>query len=1125
MKRLHTYLNMILAAAASLAMFALCACEDRFEYHDGEIPEGTSTVDVSLGFKAFTPALSARASGTAMKNIDRLWLVIYDKDGKFVKKQEVTDFSREQTDSNTRPDGKPSSESKTGHVSFKLTLDNGYYRIYAVANHDLTSTPEADINTPAKLKMLDLTWQDGDVKQNAQMFGWFVNGDKNSDHGTDAPVVTIRDNSSSLHAWVRRAASKVTIAFNTNTLSESVRLYLYSVTVKDIPTHCYLNDENAPGDDSYTLDSELTDGETFYFGDAKPGQNGKADHQQWRRIHSGDSIYGLYSDRNGVAPRGSSISERLAREHSDDAPALYFYENLQGIGTAGTESDKRQDVSGENKQVTYPDGINADNKAWKDAKPFGSYIEVRGYYENNGTTTPGRGDIIYRFMLGKDVITDYNAERNHHYRLTMTFHGNANDIDFHIDYQEEARPGLFVQDTTYVSYLYNQMASTVVRATPRPGYDLMNLEAYIMDNEWRPYSEKQNDAAGIDDPELTAIYNKRAWDRQRTLDPSYYPANFGGYTRPNYIVEWTDSLGLKHWEESAKNTEFGFLSLRKTSVQNYELQGSGAKSTFVANLRRLYFLGNKNGSGTKDTGSRGYRNYGSMPESDGTFEGGDDKNGTFSMTRTYNPRNKTTDYVLTIPFYTRAKSIDSWAVYSGANPFYKHTRYARVAFIATYRKNASNPDPNAAESYQEVGFTHVLQARRIDNPRTIYRRRENTEPFNIVLCYNTLTAEEQIYGNVDPDTQIYQPILSRGAWTATIEKDEHGLVTITANGRTAKKENESIYGRNNTPIQFTYKPSAIPPEGDAYGAIITVRYHNNSCTHKIIVRQGYDAHKIGKRTAKWSAFNVYNDTSLTRSPLSTGSIFRRYSTLEYPIAEENNYRDNYGVDQTFYWTLKIHGKEKESFWRDIPANTTGAEATFTSMNLYNYTHEKKQEYRIPDQSELPDIGIYYDKTTDTPPESERPYVEDIGMAFGIAYADGATKTLLTKDAYSYYDPENKGEDTEKGVRGVAVYSLSTGDNLFFPFGSLGNARRRSGGRLQYGSINFKLDRENGSDDYRPMAYDLRTEVGGVYWISTNDDHHVAIDYNGGNYMSSYLNKADVFQDGPADAAPIKPILK
>ncbi|MDE6468368.1 MAG: hypothetical protein K2L28_05660, partial [Muribaculaceae bacterium] len=636
MKLQQSYIRIVFAAVSLLAMLALCSCEDKFEYNGGEITEGVSTVDVSLGVKAVTPALSSRASGTAMKNINRLWLVFYDKDGSFIRKQEVTDFSREQTEENQRPDGKPSSESATGHVSFKLTLDNGYYRIYAVVNHDMSEVSDSDIDTPAKLKQLDLTWQDGDVKKNAQMFGWFVNGNKNTDHGSDAPVVTIRDGSSTLHAWVRRAASKVTIAFNTNALSEDVRLYLYSVTVKDIPTHCYLNDDNAPGDDNYTLESKLTDGETFYFGDAKPGQNGKADHEQWRRIHSGDSVYGLYSDRNGVPERGTPISQRLAREHSEEAPALYFYENLQGTGIEGTESDKRQDVTGQNKQVTYPDGVDPTDKAWKDAKPFGSYIEVKGYYENNGTTTPGKGDIIYRFMLGKDIVTDYNAERNHHYRLTMTFHGNANDIDFHIDYKEEARPGLFVQDTTFVSYLYNQPGSTVVRATPRPGYDLMNLEAYIMDNEWRPYSATQNDAAGINDPELTKLYNKRAWDRQRTLDASYYPVNFGGYTRPNYVAEWTDINNLKHSEESAKNTEFGFLSLRKTSIQSYELQGSGVKSTFVANIRRLYFLGNKNGTGSKETGSRGYRDYGNMPETDGSFTGGDEANGTYTMTRTYN---------------------------------------------------------------------------------------------------------------------------------------------------------------------------------------------------------------------------------------------------------------------------------------------------------------------------------------------------------------------------------------------------------------------------------------------------------------------------------------------------------
>lgn len=1124
MKLLQSYTRIIYAAVSLLAILALSSCEDRFEYYGGDIPEGTSTVDVSLGFKAFTPALSSRASGTAIKNIDILWLIIYDKDGNFIRKEEVTGFTPEQTEENERPDGQPSSENRTGHVSFKLTLDNGYYRIYAVANHNMSEVSDSDIDTPAKLKKLDLAWQDGDVKQNAQMFGWFVNGDKNTDHGSDAPVVTIRDGSSALHAWVRRAASKVTLAFNTNALSEDVRLYLYSVTIKDIPKHCYLNDDNAPGDDNYTLDSGLTDGETIYFGNAKPGQTGKADHQQWVRIHSGDSIYGLYSDRNGVPERGTPISQRLAREHSEDAPALYFYENMQGTGIEGTESDKRQDVTGQNKQVSYPDGVSDTNKAWKDAKPFGSYIEVKGYYENNGTATPGKGEIIYRFMLGKDITTDYNAERNYHYRLTMTFHGNANDIDFHIDYREEAKPGLFAQDTTYVSYLYNQPASTVVRATPRPGYDLMKLEAYIMDNEWRPYSLKQNDDAGINDPEITKLYNKRAWDRQRTLDANYYPKSFGGYERPNYIAEWTDDLNVKHSEESAKNTEFGFLSLRKTNIQTYELNGYGAKSAFVASMRKLYFLGDKDGKGTKNN-SRGYRDYGKMPETDGTSTGGDEENGTYSMTRTYNPRSKTTDYVLTLPLYTRAKSIDSWAVYSGANPFYKHHRYARVMFIATYSKNSSNPDPSAPSTYQEAAQTHVLQARRIDNPRTIYRRRGNMAPFNVMLCYNTLTAEEQIYGVVDSTSQIYQPILSRGAWSATIERDPNNLVTLTANGQKAHGENQSVTGRNNTPIQFIYTPSAVPAEGDAYGAIITVRYHNNSCTHKIIVRQGYDAHEIGQGTAKWSAFNVYDSGHLTRSPLSIGSTFRRYSTLEYPISEKNNYREGYGVDQLPPGNLIILGKASEYAWASIPANTTGAAATFTQMNLYNYTHQKNQDYRIPDKSELPDIGIYMNKENQTPTEEEKKKVEDIGMAFGIAYADGAKKTLLTKNAYSYYDPDNLGKDTDKGVRGVTVYSLSTGDNVFLSFGSLGNPRRRENGRLQYGSINFKLDRENKSDDYRPMAYDLRTQVGGVYWISTNDNTHVAIDYNGGNYMSSYLNVSDVFQGGKADAVPIKPILK
>lgn len=56
-------------------------------------------------------------------------------------------------------------------------------------------------------------------------------------------------------------------------------------------------------------------------------------------------------------------------------------------------------------------------------------------------------------MLGKNADDDYNAERNFHYKLTMRFQGNANDVDWHIDYNEE--PGIYVPNPYFISYLYD----------------------------------------------------------------------------------------------------------------------------------------------------------------------------------------------------------------------------------------------------------------------------------------------------------------------------------------------------------------------------------------------------------------------------------------------------------------------------------------------------------------------------------------------------------------------------------------------------------------------------------------------------------------------------------------------
>lgn len=75
--------------------------------------------------------------------------------------------------------------------------------------------------------------------------------------------------------------------------------------------------------------------------------------------------------------------------------------------------------------------------------PYGTYIEVDAYYRSINEEKVGSGDIKYRFMLGKNITTNYDAERNHHYKLTLKFKNFANDADWHIEYAEP-EPGIEV---------------------------------------------------------------------------------------------------------------------------------------------------------------------------------------------------------------------------------------------------------------------------------------------------------------------------------------------------------------------------------------------------------------------------------------------------------------------------------------------------------------------------------------------------------------------------------------------------------------------------------------------------------------------------------------------------------
>ena len=145
---------------------------------------------------------------------------------------------------------------------------------------------------------------------------------------------------------------------------------------------------------------------------------------------------------------------------------MYFFENNQGTGS---------------KHVYHPNDATWD----KDQKTYGTYIEVKGYYVNRTVDNSSQGPIIYRFMLGKDVTTDFNAERSNHYKVTLKFRNNANDPDWHIVYEPE-QPELTIPDPLYISYVPNE--SVNVPVVVRGATKYTTVTANIIESHW--YGDK-----------------------------------------------------------------------------------------------------------------------------------------------------------------------------------------------------------------------------------------------------------------------------------------------------------------------------------------------------------------------------------------------------------------------------------------------------------------------------------------------------------------------------------------------------------------------------------------------------------------------------------------------------------
>lgn len=458
-----------------LMIATVTSCYDEFMKQEF-IGEGKASISATLDFKPMSSALSrTRAAGDALKDISSLHVLLYDYDTKKLIEQykwkideySVSDENRNGSDA----ENGNSAETSTKRATFKLPveIDFGKYYMYAVANIDsLFEKYSGDILTVDGLKNIPLTWDSENVAKNGQMIGFFTKSSAPAALSADDESLIINSKNVKLHAWLRRAASKVTVAFDGSNLKEGVFIYLQSVQIKDIPSQCYLGKDNNVGKERYILavpenGPDMIDGEIITY-------------------HEGD-IAEDFEYGEGCADHRVTVGSPHFGSHDETAPALYFYENMQGADD--NMPDKRQDADG-NGSLDHPGLPDDATYRLKDDVPYGTYIEVHAHYISNNSERLGNGHIIYRFMLGQDVIKDYNAKRNCHYKLTLKFKNFANEADWHIEY-EEPEPGVMTPEPYYISYLYNHSMMYPIKVNTG-GRKIEYIKAEILENNWAPYN-------------------------------------------------------------------------------------------------------------------------------------------------------------------------------------------------------------------------------------------------------------------------------------------------------------------------------------------------------------------------------------------------------------------------------------------------------------------------------------------------------------------------------------------------------------------------------------------------------------------------------------------------------------
>ncbi|MCM1519381.1 MAG: hypothetical protein NC098_01180 [Lachnoclostridium sp.] len=1104
LKNIFIYLSVSLIAALTFT-----GCTDDLLKDYGINGEGEMEIPVDIDFMPMAAAditsraSSDNASADAMSDIEDLCIVLFKEDGSFKEIIEVNDpldyneYDIDRTEADA-VSGQLSTEvtTKRRSLNLKLTLGEKLY-IYAVANLNSPSQTTRQYLEAKGIADMDReefcsmrrTWDPEDIKQNDEMAGYFTDGytdgsNANTTSYGNEGLITVRTGSA-LHCWLRRLASRVSIGFDATNLDDNTTIYIRDVRIHDVPYDCSLLTSNAV--EVQSDGKVLRDVSGGLLDDDKNKQ--VLEFFTGQTSTTGNSALGvaLTSGRKNL-----DDYQRLNKiGHEADHKTLFFYENMQGEGELKHQDTGKNDTSDDLGNVldSTPDGkvdspasTDPNNPHYKDAKPAGTYIEVRAYYVSEARGNEGRGEIFYRFMLGKDADRDYNAERNHHYKLTLKFNGYANDYDWHIEYNQRQND-ITIPNPYYISYGYNESLELPISIIG----EVEKAEATILRNDWWPsvlWEDVESDQDRGDETkrmhlDRSKVYYNSDDVKQAKAYREDARTKFEKDEKYKLHPEWVASV-LRDSKFDREGVANGFLSL-KLPVGN--VIGDGVSAATDPNKPNAVGVGvNYIYNSDWAAKSLGYRSYDVSKNVTGSAE-----EGTYSVKIEKAVGKKSAKTTMYLPLYTRQKNLVKTTGYTGANPYVTDQRRAQVRYKFTLKSGAVIDT-----------IIDIVQVAKIENPMGVWRDWNNAAPFDVVLKVR--------YG----DTPDFRNLRSRGGWSAEVES---GNDWILLNGGRKK-----IYGGDDTNIAFTYRPAGtLSDPSKVRCGVILVKYHNYSCVHRIFVRQGYapiqiqDDHKV-----EWFSFNMKSKGVPADSPLDEGSLFR-YGNWDQAIASSNNVADSWPEpwllvnhlsfsdhsDQSFVLAAPDKDGNTELKWGKIKSKTDKMNTFSTSRIDYIWSDNDTGTFTFDGR----ECRLMNYNDIDKLREGDHSTIRN---AYGILYGDGATTTQTDVVTSYRYDSDHR----DYGMRGCFAYNSHDGRQIFFPIGQAGYGHRKAkrnttastdaaiGNEYGYGvreigtavlryaagRITF-MKHTNHYDEacFQPLFYDLFRRHGAIYWA--NNPHN------------------------------------